>query len=266
MSPGLQRQRRLFVLELVKEPQRRPADLLERVDRAVAAPLQPRRVVAGARVGERALRGVVDPVKRRDEHLVGSRVVMRKLPVDMPQQSGRRVRGPGQAVGQAVRDRHHDGRGRSMAADIRDQDSPAPVRQREEVVIVAAGPPRRAVVRRQLQGGNLGQDLRQERPLDVGDHLELALDDLVGVLQLIPQNQVMRHPAEQAADPEPLGKRFRIEGGRLRLQRDDHVERHALVVVWRRPSTSGNPTGTRWPDRRRRARGVISSISRGSSP
>ena len=149
---------------------------------------------------------VEDAVERRDENLVAGRVMLGELPVDMPQQRGRRIGRAGQAVGQAVRDGHHDGRRRAMTADIRDQDPPPSIGKREEVVVVAAGPLRRLVVRRQLEVGDLGQDLGQERALDVGDHLELVLDDLVGALQLIAQDEVVRRPAEQAADPDPLGE------------------------------------------------------------
>ena len=61
--------------------------------------------------------------------------------------------------------------------------------------------------------------------------LQLALDDLVGLLQLVLQDQVVRQPAEQAADPDPLRELVGVERRRLPLQQDDHVERHALVVV-----------------------------------
>ncbi len=98
---GLERQGRLVVLELVDEAQRWAADLVEGVDEILAAPLQPRRVVPGTGVGQRAPRRVEDPVERRDEPLVAGVVPPAQLPVDVPQQHGRRLgraragRGPG---------------------------------------------------------------------------------------------------------------------------------------------------------------------------
>ena len=53
------------------------------------------------------------------------------------------------------------------------------VGQREEVVVVAAGPLRRLVVGGQVDRRDRRHRLRQERPLDVGDHLHFAVDGLV---------------------------------------------------------------------------------------
>ena len=83
---GLERRVVWSYSSLVEEAQRRAADLLERVDDPLAAPLQPRRVVPGAGVGQRPRRRVEDAVERRDEHLVAGGVALAQLPVDMPQQ------------------------------------------------------------------------------------------------------------------------------------------------------------------------------------
>ena len=61
--------------------------------------------------------------------------------------------------------------------------------------------------------------MRQERPLDVGDDLQLAIDDLVGLLQLVGEDEVLGRPAEEVADPDPLGELVGVEGARLLLQR-----------------------------------------------
>ncbi len=117
-----------------------------------------------------------------------------------------RVGGAGVGVGDAVRDGHHHRRGRAVAADVGDQEAPAAVGQREEVVVVAAGPLRGLVVRRPGRGSGSRGSLRQERALEVGDDLQLALDDVVGRLELLGEHEVVRRPAEQAAQPDPLGE------------------------------------------------------------
>ncbi len=187
--------------------------------------------MAGARVSEDALFRIINAVKRSHKDLVGGGIEQRQLAIDMPQKHGWRVSRSGEAVCQAMRDRHHHRGRRAVTADIRDQDSPATSRQGEEVVIIAARPARRAIVRRQLDCRDLGQNLRQQRALNVGHNLELALDDLVRLLELVTQQQVMRYPAEQAAHPAPLGKPLRLERRRLGLQHDHHVQGRALIVV-----------------------------------
>ena len=130
----------------------------------------------------------------------------------------------GMAVCQAVEDGHHDRGRRSVAAHIGDQEPPAALGKLEEVVVVAASPLRGLVMGSQLQARDLRQLPGQERPLDVGHDLELALDHLVGLLQLLAENQILRCAAEKAVDPEPLGKLFGVVGTRLGPHRDDHVE------------------------------------------
>ena len=57
-------------------------------------------------------------------------------------------------MGYGVSDGHHDSGRRAVAADIGNEDAPFAFGQREEVIIVTAGPLGRLVMRRQIQTGN----------------------------------------------------------------------------------------------------------------
>src|SRR5207245_11743233 len=74
-------------------------------------------------------------------------------------------------MGDAVSNSHEYGRRRSVSADVGDQNAPLSFRQREEIVVVAARPPRGLVEGGQVQRRDIRQLSGQERPLDVRDHL-----------------------------------------------------------------------------------------------
>ena len=134
-------------------------------------------------------------------------------------------------VGDAVGDGHHHRRGRAVAADVGDQDAPLAVGEREEVVVVAARPLRRLVVGGQVEGRDRREHLGQQRALDVGDDLQLALDEGGGPLQLLGEDQVVRRPAEEVARPDPFGELLAVERPGLRAHQDGHVEGRPPVVV-----------------------------------
>ena len=82
---------------------------------------------------------------------------------------------------------------------------------------------------RQSQTRDRRHRLGQERPLNVGDDVELALDKAVGLPQLLGQHEVLRRPAEEVAEPDPLREPCVVEGRGLVPHADDHVRGHALV-------------------------------------
>jgi hypothetical protein len=133
-------------------------------------------------------------------------------------------------VGQAVGDRHQHGSGCAVPRDIGDQHSPAALGQLEEIVIVASRAPGGRIVGGELHGGDFRQGLRQQRPLDIRNDLELLIHRVVGGAQLLGQHQVVRGPPEQIAGQHLVGKIFTGECRRFLAHQHHHVERLAPVI------------------------------------
>jgi len=91
-----------------------------------------------------------------------ARVGACELVVEMREQGGGRFVCAGLGVGDGVGDGHEDGGGRAVAGDVGDEQAPAVfwIGQREEVVIVAAGPRAGAVIRGHFEPVDLRKLLR----------------------------------------------------------------------------------------------------------
>ena len=113
--------------------------------------------MAGRRIGQLARVRIVDAVKGRHERIRAFRVVPAEMAADKVEHVAGRGRSAGIHVGNAVRHGHHHGGRRAVTAHVGNQDSPAAVGQRKEIVVVAAGSPRSLVMRGQLHRRNVGE-------------------------------------------------------------------------------------------------------------
>ena len=133
-------------------------------------------------------------------------------------------------MGNAMRHRHEHGSRRAVAADVGDEDAPFPFGKREEIIIIAPCPGGRLIVDGQVHGRNPGQLGRQQRALDLADHLQLLVQRLVGLLQFVREHQVAGGPAKQIAQPHHLRKLVPRKAARLLLEQQHHIQRDALIV------------------------------------
>ena len=223
----------LHILNVIENPKRDRLRFIEHEHRTIGAAFEPGRVMPGAGVSKRQIARVVDRVEGSDEVAVG-RVMGREPFVNIREQfAGLRNRAR-VGVRQGVHDRHQD-RGRcAVPTDVGDQESPFAILEREDVVIIPARARRGLVVRRQIETGDLGQVLGQERALDVGDHLELRIDLLVREVPFAFEHEHVRGPPEEIGPPDRIGQLGRVEEVRVVQTHDEHVERLPVVVAWHR--------------------------------
>ena len=107
----------------------------------------------------------------------------------------------GVRMGDAVGNRHEDGGRRAVPTHVGDQNAPFAVRQRKEIVIVAACSARGLVESSQVQGRDTGQLGRKQGALNVRDHLQFVVQGGVGRLQIRGENQVARRSSEKITYP-----------------------------------------------------------------
>jgi hypothetical protein len=138
-----------------------------------------RQVVTGVRVHDPAGRRLQDHVQAGDEHPGGH---LGQEDLVCPLQDPRRRDQPWRLTPEDGLGPGHDQRRRdALVRDVTHHDPEPAVRQRDEVVEVSADRPGRAVVRRHLPVGQLGQLARQELLLDEGRDAHLLLEALPGL-------------------------------------------------------------------------------------
>ena len=112
------------------------------------------------------------------------------------EQLPRRGMRAGLGMGQRVRDGHEHSRRRTVA-ETSAMNRPAPVVEREKVVVVSAGQGAGLVEGIQLESGNSRERLGEQRTLDFPDHMKLPVQRGQGRAELIAKHQVLRPATEQ---------------------------------------------------------------------